>query len=202
MQEKSAPRSNQERTDATKAALITAARALFVEKGYANTGTPEIVQAAQVTRGALYHHFADKADLFWAVVQECAYEIAEDVEKLSRPAKTPLEALLLGAEGYFSAMSDGGRARLILLEAPAVLTHEQRLQINALTGERELREGLAQAVPAMNQASAPLEELTALVSAAFDQAALAIANGANASKYKQAMRFLLSKLAESTGDSR
>jgi AcrR family transcriptional regulator len=194
MQVESPRRSNQERTDATRAALIAAARRLFVEKGYASTGTPEIVEAAQVTRGALYHHFVDKAELFLAVARQCAEEVASDVAGRSRNAKSPLDALTCGAEAYFAAMADGGRARLLLLEAPSILSLAQRQEISELAGAKELQEGLAQALPANVANETPLPELTSLVSAAFDQAALAIAAGASPKKYKAAMRLLLTQL--------
>lgn len=77
-------RSNQERTEATRTALLSAARKLFVEKGYAATSTPEIAAAADITRGALYHHFADKQDLFRAILEDEARAVAG---KSSRPRR-------------------------------------------------------------------------------------------------------------------
>lgn len=198
MQIKPERRSHQDRTDATRAALVSAARRLFIEKGYAKTATPEIVAAAQLTRGALYHHFADKADVFWAVAQQCAHEVAERVDAGSRTAGSPLDALLNGADSYFAAMAEHGRASLLLLEAPAILSAAQRLHLSELAGEHELQQGLAEALPASLAASVPLTALTSLVSAAFDHAALAIALGAPPSSYQVAIRLLLSQLIRPT----
>ncbi len=194
MQIKTTRRTHQERTDSTKASLVTAARRLFNEKGYANTGTPEIVEAAQVTRGALYHHFTDKADLFHAVALQCAQEVADSVDTAPDDPDRPVDALVRGAQAYFDAMSQEGRARLLLLEAPSVLTVEQRLQISELSGEKELQKGLAEALPAALAAAVSLPELTSLVSAAFDRAALEIATGGSQKDYKTAMQFMLSQL--------
>jgi AcrR family transcriptional regulator len=190
-----APRSNQERTDATRAALIAAAAALFAERGYAGTGTPELVAAASVTRGALYHHFADKQDLFFAVACQAAREVALAIEQSAASAKLPLDALVSGAQGYFAAMSEAGRAKLLLIEAPSVLSAAQRIHLSELSGQTQLEQGLLAAISTARRSKVPTKELTDLVSAAFDQAALAIAHGASPTKYKQAVRWLLQQLA-------
>lgn len=187
--------SNQDRTQATSAALISAARRLFVEKGYANTGTPEIVAAANVTRGALYHHFTDKADLFLAVTRQAAVEVASEIAKRSENLASPLDALVAGAEAYFSAMAQKGRARLLLLDAPSILTSDLLRELSDLAGAQELREGLASLVQTQANAEVPIEELTALLSASFDRAALAIANGESEIRYKSAIRMLLTGLS-------
>src|SRR5690606_15149147 len=98
MQQNSARRSNRERTGATRAALMAAARALFIEKSYAETATPEIVAAAGVTRGALYHHFADKQALFNAVVEREAAEVAAEIEHATPESESARQALLDGGE--------------------------------------------------------------------------------------------------------
>ena len=194
------PRSNAERTGATQAALIAAARELFVRRGYADTSTPEIVAAAGVTRGALYHHYADKAELFYAVALQAADDVAADIERGSARAATPLQALIDGAESYFVAMSQAGRARLLLLDAPAVLAPERLLALSARAGAGALLDGLRAAL-----AGAPgvpddhLPALASLLSAAFDRAALAIAHGEPSAPYQAAMRVLLTRLAGGAG---
>ncbi|MCW5668855.1 MAG: TetR/AcrR family transcriptional regulator [Hydrogenophaga sp.] len=190
----STPRRSQgERTDATRAALVSAARALFEARGFAATGTPEIVAAASVTRGALYHHFTDKTELFHAVARQVAQEVADEIARRSRRPSTPLDALLAGTQAYFAAMAEAGRARLLLLEAPAVLSAEQVLGLSDLAGFQALQEGL-QAAFTDGPEALPLRELSVLLSAAFDRAALAIARGEQAAPYEQAVRLLLSSL--------
>src|SRR6187200_293735 len=71
--------SRAERAEETRSALIAAARRLFAEQGYAAVGTEELVRAAGVTRGALYHHFSGKADLFRAVFEQMEAELAERI---------------------------------------------------------------------------------------------------------------------------
>lgn len=198
MQQESESRSNRERTEATRAALVEAARRLFVDKGYAETGTPEIVAAAHVTRGALYHHFDGKAGLFLAVARQAAEEVAREIERGARNRKSPLDALIRGGEAYFAAMGAAGRARLLLLEAPTVLTPARVAELSDLAGAAELRQGLEALIPSQRRGRIPLDALTTIVSASFDRAALAIANGEPASRYKSAMRVLLQGLAEAT----
>jgi len=187
-------RSQGERTDATRAALVSAARALFEARGFAATGTPEIVAAANVTRGALYHHFTDKTELFHAVARQVAQEVADEIAQRSRHQPKPVDALLAGAQAYFAAMAEAGRARLLLLEAPAVLSAEQVLGLSDLAGFQALQEGLQNALKDRPEAVLPLRELSVLLSAAFDRAALAIARGDPAEPYEQAVRLLLSSL--------
>jgi AcrR family transcriptional regulator len=194
--QKTAPaqrRSQVERADATRTALVSAARALFEARGFASTGTPEIVAAANVTRGALYHHFADKTELFHAVARQVAQEVADGIAQRARHHRKPAEALLAGAQAYFAAMAEAGRARLLLLEAPAVLSAEQVMGLSDLAGFQALQEGLQNAL-GEGQPATPLRELSVLLSAAFDRAALAIARGEPAAPYEQAIRLLLSRL--------
>ncbi len=194
MQQNSERRSNKSRTEATRASLIQAARALFIEKGYAETGTPEIVKTAKVTRGALYHHFNDKADLLRAVVRQEAEAVSRQIEKGSADPKCALDALVRGMDAYFKAMAKPGRIRILLLDGPAVLGSDEMQQIDKEAGGEELRQGLAYALDQHPAQPLPLEALSILISAAFDRAALAIAEGQPEKDYKTAMTLILSSL--------
>ena len=179
MQEKTSQRrSNRERTEETKAALLKAARKLFVTKGYAETSTPEIVKAAGITRGALYHHFTDKQDLFRAVVRAEFETVSRLIEKSAthEPAGT-LDALMQGSRGFLDAMADKERVRLMLLDGPAVLGRKELDEIDRETSANELRLGLEAAMKTGEIKTLPLDALTTQLSAMFDRAALGIASG-------------------------
>ena len=189
-------RNTREGTEQTRQALISAARALFTEKGYADTATPDIVAAAGVTRGALYHHFEDKKALFEAVVAVEAEAVAEAIEVRSAKTATAREALLMGAKAYFDAMAAPGRTRLLLLDGPAVLSAERVSAIDAHAAEARLREGLKAYLEEADCSLKGLDALTALLSAAFDRAALAIAAGGRRIEYEIAIRTLVEGLAK------
>ncbi|MCX2722097.1 TetR/AcrR family transcriptional regulator [Roseibium salinum] len=197
MQEAGSRRTQAERRAETRKALLDAARELIVEKGYAETGTPEIVAKAEVTRGALYHHFADKADLMRALVRREAAAIAREIDAGTSPGQPPLEALMAGANAYFSAMAVPGRARIMLLEGPAVLGLAEMADIDRDTGGATLLEGLRHAASHGALQDVPLAPLAALLSAAFDRAALAIAGGEDRQPYETATRQLLAGVLKS-----
>ncbi|CAH2405176.1 TetR/AcrR family transcriptional regulator [Mesorhizobium ventifaucium] len=194
MQQESARRSNRDRTEATRAYLIAAARKLFIEKSYAETGTPEIVAAAGVTRGALYHHFADKQALFAAVVEQEAAAVAEEIERASPPSLFARDALVAGSDAYLAAMRMSGRTRLLLLDGPAVLGRAAMDEIDNRHGNRSLREGLVAAMRSHSMTKLPVEALTTLLAAAFDRAALAIEAGASAEDYRTVLMALIDGL--------
>jgi AcrR family transcriptional regulator len=192
MQQEIVRRSNRERTDATRTDLIAAARQLFTEKSYADTSTPEIVAAAGVTRGALYHHFADKQALFAAVVENEAAMVAATVDNASWSSTNPFEILLEGGGLYLEAMRFPGRTRLLLIDGPAVLGPAEMDAIHDRHGNRTLREGLRATMDAGLIHTLPLDALVSHLGSMFDRAALSIENGAAAKDQLEVINTLMS----------
>jgi AcrR family transcriptional regulator len=188
-------RSNKDRSDTTRAALIAAGRKLFVSRGYAETGTPELVAEAGVTRGALYHHFADKRALFRAVVEAEAAAVAHEIESAARPGLPPLKALSKGGTAFLEAMQITGRTQLLLIDAAAVLGREELDAIDARHGGRTLREGLAAAMRTGALPKLSLAPTAQLLSAAYDRAALAIAAGADPGEWHKLIDMVVAGLA-------
>jgi AcrR family transcriptional regulator len=184
-------RSNSERTETMRATLIMAARRLFVEKGYADTATPDIVAAAGVTRGALYHHFDDKKALFAAVVAEEARKVSEEIESASAGSVTARDGILDGTRAYFDSLAVPGRIRLLLLDGPSVLGSDTMQQLNEEYSEASLKAGLRELFVASGRAPDLLDAFSGLLGAAFDRAALAIAAGASRKEYEQAIAALI-----------
>src|SRR5277367_940157 len=110
------------RSEATREKLIVAARRLFAERGYASVGTEEIVQAAGVTRGALYHQYRDKADLFAAVAETVEAEVTQRIAEGALAAGAdPIAALRAGGRMFLEVCAEPEVERILLLDAPSVL---------------------------------------------------------------------------------
>lgn len=184
-------RTQAERRTETRAALIAAARELFVSKGFADTGTPELVAKAGVTRGALYHHFEDKTDLFRIVANEEAQAIGKWIDEAIQGVTDPEQAMIVGTNAYFDAMAVPGRAKILLSDAPSILGFSEALALTKPEGSEELKDGLRQAIPDMEEVD--LDALTNVLSAAFDRAALEIAEGSEREPYVNALFTLIGK---------
>lgn len=196
-QQKPPRRSNRERTEATRAALLAAARKLFVEKSYAETGTPEIVAQAHVTRGALYHHFEDKQALFRAVAETESQAVAREIDTAAPEALSARDALVKGGEAFLKAMAEPGRTRLLLLDGPAVLGRAAMDEIDARHGNRTLKAGLAAAIRAGALPRLPLDALTAQLAALYDRAAFAIEAGGSADDHRKVLAAIIDGLVSS-----
>lgn len=114
-----------EHSEKTRAALIRVARRLFAEHGYAATATEELVRRARVTRGALYHHFKDKQDLFKAVYDEEQKKLAERTALAAATAPDAWSALLVGTKASLEACLEPAVHRIVFIDAPAVLGFEK-----------------------------------------------------------------------------
>jgi AcrR family transcriptional regulator len=186
-------RPNAQRTRETRGRILWAARNLFAEKGYAAASTPAIVAGAKVTRGAMYHHFPDKAAVFAGVVNAELADVGQRMAKAAQTNPDPVEQLILGGEAYVLAMAEPGRRRILLIEGASVLGTER---IEALRGQHlktRLESGLRQIVAAGVVPELPIGPLADLLAALFDRIALT-ADRENFAGYRLALRALVGGL--------
>jgi AcrR family transcriptional regulator len=164
-----------ERSRVTRERLLVHARTLFAERGYAAVGTEEIVRAAGVTRGALYHQFRDKAALFEAVVEQVEAETTARVADEAVTATGPLEALRAGARAFLTICADPGIERILLLDAPAVLGWERWREIGLRHGLGLVTGVLTAGMETGTIARQPVAALAHLLIGALDEGAMLVA---------------------------
>lgn len=163
------------RSQETRRLLVTAARALFGTHGYAGVGTEEIVRAAGVTRGALYHQFRDKAGLFAAVAEEVEAEIAERIAAGAAEVADPVAALRVGAQLFLQACAEPEVERIILLDAPAVLGWEAWRDLAGRYGLGLVQFALQSAMDVGAIVPQPVVPLSHALIGALDECALYVA---------------------------
>jgi AcrR family transcriptional regulator len=171
-----APRSRKaEQSEATRAALIAAARDLFAERGYGAVGTEEIVRAAGVTRGALYHHFDGKEGLFEAVFEEVERALTQQIAEEAMQSSDAWEAMIAGAGAFLDACSDPAVQRVTLIDAPSVLGWERWREIGMSYGLGVVQATLQEAMRQGVIAEQPVRPLAHLLMGALDEAAMVVA---------------------------
>ena len=166
-----------ERSEQTRAVLLDKARELFSERGYGAVATEDIVRAAGVTRGALYHHFDGKLDLFAAVYEQVEAELMAGLaEAGGTAASDPLDALRLGALAFLEASEkDEAVRRIALVDAPSVLGWERWREIGMRYALGLVTATIDEAIDAGLIPRQPAEPLAHLLLGAIDEAALLVA---------------------------
>lgn len=170
---------NVERSERTRAALVAAGRRLFAERGYAATPTGDVVQAAGVTRGALYHHFADKRDLFRAVLlavhEDLDARIGTAARREHARSGDVLAVFLAGADELLAASAEPDVARIVLIEGPMVLGASEWHAIDDSFNEGTLTLGVQQMMAAGRLPSQPVAPVVRLLVGMLNEAARAVA---------------------------
>ena len=186
---------NPERSTATRARLIGVARVLFAEHGYAATGTEAILAGAGVRRGALYHHFADKAALFEAVCMVVSEEAVPAIDAATAGIDDPVEALVRGSVAWIDFMVRPDVRRILAVDAPTVLGWERWEALDRQLSYAVLRAGVQAGIDAgALAAGCSAEMLATLLNGALNGLALRVsAPGARVPRdeWTQAVRSLM-----------
>jgi AcrR family transcriptional regulator len=182
-------RTQAERTAATRAVLIAAARELFAAKGFGEVSTQAIADAAGVTRGALYHQFADKTELFAAVYEDLEAELVAEISAriaADLPNGT-VEAMRLGARLFLDLCTAPEVQQIALIDAPSVLGWERWRAVGAKYGLGVIEAMLAQGVAEGSIPEQPVRASAHVLLGALDEAALYVSRAANPERAREDM---------------
>ncbi|SRR5579885_1224402 len=179
---------------ATRAALIRAARKLFTERGYSATPTEEVVRRARVTRGALYHHFRDKQDLFKAVFHEEQMKMAAAIKAAAAREADPWRALIAGCHAFLDACLDRAVQQILLIDAPAVLGWAGCREADAMYYLEGVKALIQAAIAQRIIAPQPVDALARLLLGALNEAAMLIAHAGDEQATRREVSEVVDKL--------
>jgi AcrR family transcriptional regulator len=171
----------------TTASLLEAARIEFATQGFMGAKTETIVEAAGVTRGALYHHFRDKAALFDALVERMQDEIAREVGDAARAATSPFEAFRAGCNAYLDCCTRPDVRQIVLLDGPAVLGWERWRELDERHAYRSTVHAVTACIEAGEIVAADPEAMARVLLAAVTQVGLDIGRTANPQRHRRAL---------------
>ncbi|WP_189033817.1 TetR/AcrR family transcriptional regulator [Nocardia rhizosphaerihabitans] len=171
-------RTQAERSAATRSAVVRAGRELFGQYGYGAVSTIAVAEAAGVSRGALYHQFGEKRDLFEAVFEDLERDLVEVIATAVAEARSddPVASLIVGCLAWLQASTAPEVRRIALLDAPAVLGWSRWREIELRHTIGLVENALAGAIAAGRVRAQPVRPLALVVVGALDEAAQYLAN--------------------------
>lgn len=179
----------------TRQALLEAARTLFGERGYAATSLDEITSAAKVTKGALYHHFGGKQELFAAVYEQVKREVSERAATAFLEPD-PWEDLCAGCHAMLDAHLDPPVRRILLHDAQAVLDADTIRRVENRYGAVVLRGALRRSIRAGVIQPLPLKTLALMLTGAILEGCMAIAHADDPNQAREDVGNVLMSLLE------
>ena len=195
-------RTQAERSAATKDALLGAARPLFATHGFGRVSADSIAQAAGVTRGAMYHQFADKTELFAAVFEAVEAEVMSRVaaEVAGSGQDDPIDLMRFGARAWLDACAEPEVHRIVLIEAPSVLGWERWRELGMGYGMGMVQGMIDHAIGVGRIPSQPTEPLAHVLIGALDEAALYVARADDSARAREETGHVLDRLIDGLVD--
>ena len=179
-------------------AIVDVARQIFSERGYDATPTEDIIRAARVSRGGMYHHFPTKKDLFRSVLENVEREFIGRLARAGAPGDDLWEQIANGCQAFLDVSLEAPVRRIVLIDGPAVLGWLEWKDIETRFGHGLLRELVAQAISEGLIPAQPVDALAELLSGALNQAAMSIAHASDPSTVRrelgQALRWVFDSL--------
>lgn len=185
-----------EQGKATKDLLIDLASRRFAENGFAATPLDALIHEAGLTKGALYHHFRSKLDLFEAVYIRAEEEVAQRINAASVDASDPWDQLLAGCDAYLEACTDPGLQRILRRDGPSVLGWDKWSEIDAQYGSGKLESFLEILRQSNVIRVSSAKALAHLLSGALNEATFWIARAENQSEALEQSRKVLREMLQ------
>ena len=191
-------RTQEQRSAATRQALVAAGRRLWAERGYAEVGTPEIAAAAGVTRGAMYHQFADKTEVYAAVLEVIEDEVMERIGNgIAEAGRDDIvEVMKVGARIWLDACAEPAVHRIVLIEAPSVLGWERWREVSMRHGMGMVQALIENAIETGRIPRQPVLPLAHVMIGALDEAAIYLARSDGSAKTREEVDTIIDRMID------
>ena len=163
----------------TRNKIIEIARQKFVAKGFYNTSLQEIVEEIGLTRGAFYHHFKNKEEILYDLVNIIQSELADYVEKKAMKSKDPWEQLIIGCVAFVEKAVDKDTIKVLLVDGPSIISWQEWKRMDRENSESHLKDQLLilQAEGKIKEVN--IEYLTSFISGGLNELAINISSSAS-----------------------